>query len=188
MKKSVLYNLIISIFIFLLGIVYLSFPTYYGLETMSKVETYNLFFSFTLIYSLLNLSSYFIDKKNNRNNLVYFFLIAIVNIYCYVLTKSIQLNIVVPLSIMALLFFLTSFGVIKVSNMKNDGNSYYYMEIIFLVILSIFGIILSFNMLTDFVLQTIMLGFFISVVGVIDFLNYILKYLMKDKDFVKSVR
>lgn len=179
MKKNYIYNLIISFSIIVLGVLYLSFPSYYGLDKMSKIETGNLFFNFTLIYSLLNLSSYFIDRKNNKNNLILFILIGLSNMVCYVLNLSIHATLVVPLSIMALLFLITSYGIIKVASMRLRNNKHYALEIIFLVILNLFGIVLSFNMLNDFVLQTIMLGFFISVVGSLDILSYSVNYIKK---------
>lgn len=179
MKKNYIYNLVISFLIIILGLVFLSFPTYYGIDHLSKIETGNLFFNFALIYALLNLSSYFIDRKNNKNNLVICILSFFVNMVIYVLNLSIHATLVVPVSMMIYLFLFSSYGVIKVANKKLNNNNNYKLEIIYLIILNIFGITLAFNMLTDFVLQTIMLGFFISIVGALDILSYSINYIKK---------
>ena len=63
----------------------------------------------------------------------------------------------------------------------------YYMKVILFVILDFFGIILAFNMLNDFVLQTIMLGFFISLIGTIDFIDCSWEYLLKN-EYIKVMK
>ena len=63
-KKVSIYNFICSFIIFILGGIYLSFPTYYGLGAMSEIETGNLFLSFIIIYSLLNLTIFLLIMKD----------------------------------------------------------------------------------------------------------------------------
>ena len=42
-------------------------------------------------------------------------------------------------------------------------------------------------MLNDFVLQTIMLGFFISLIGTIDFIDYSWEFLLKN-EYIKVMK
>ena len=97
----------------------------------------------------------------------------------FILTRSIHSFLVTPVSLMVLLFFISSIKMIDIFSLKEIKHNY-YMEVILFVILDFFGIILAFNMLNDFVLQTIMLGFFVSLIGTIDFIDYSWEYLLKN--------
>ncbi len=188
MNNSIIYKLICSTAIFLLGMIYLSFPTYYGILEMSKIETGNLFISFTIIYSLLNLAIYFINRDENGNNLVISIMALITCFISYFLPYFMNGFLVVPISIMILLFLVTSYRVVEIFKMKEKKDNYYYVERILVIILNCFGIILSFNMLNDYVLQTIMLGFIISVFGMYDFVNVSFREVMHNKKFVKGIK
>lgn len=188
MNNSIIYKLICSTAIFLLGMIYLSFPTYYGILEMSKIETGNLFISFTIIYSLLNLAIYFINRDENGNNLVISIMALITCFISYFLPYFMNGFLVVPISIMILLFLVTSYRVVEIFKMKEKKDNYYYVEKILVIILNCFGIILSFNMLNDYVLQTIMLGFIISVFGMYDFVNVSFREVMHNKKFVKGIK
>lgn len=188
MNNSIIYKLICSTAIFLLGMIYLSFPTYYGILEMSKIETGNLFISFTIIYSLLNLAIYFINRDENGNNLVISIMALITCFISYFLPYFMNGFLVVPISIMILLFLVTSYRVVEIFKMKEKKDNYYYVERILVIILNCFGIILSFNMLNDYVLQTIMLGFIISVFGMYDFVNVSFREVMHNKKFLKGIK
>lgn len=188
MNNSIIYKLICSTAIFLLGMIYLSFPTYYGILEMSKIETGNLFISFTIIYSLLNLAIYFINRDENGNNLVISIMALITCFISYFLPYFMNGFLVVPISIMILLFLITSYRVVEIFRMKEEKDNYYLVEIILIIILNCFGIILSFNMLNDYVLQTIMLGFIISIFGMYDFVNVSFREVMHNKKFVKGIK
>lgn len=188
MNNSKIYKLICSTAIFLLGMIYLSFPTYYGLLEMSKIETGNLFISFIIIYSLLNLAIYFINRDENEDNLVISIMTLITCFISYFLPYFMNSFLVVPISIMILLFLITSYKVVKIFKMKEEKDNYYQVEKLLIIILNCFGIILSFNMLNDYVLQTIMLGFIISVFGMYDFVNVCFREVMHNKSFVKGIK
>ncbi len=188
MNNSKIYKLICSTAIFLLGMIYLSFPTYYGLLEMSKIETGNLFISFTIIYSLLNLAIYFINRDENEDNLVISIMTLLTCFISYLLPYWMNSFLVVPISIMILLFLITSYKVVKIFKMKEEKDNYYQVEKLLIIILNCFGIILSFNMLNDYVLQTIMLGFIISVFGMYDFVNVCFREVMHNKSFVKGIK
>ena len=168
MKKVSIYNFICSFIIFILGGIYLSFPTYYGLEAMSEIETGNLFLSFIIIYSLLNLTIFFINHE--RYNLKISVFTSLSGLVAFILTRSINSFLVTPVSLMVLLFFISSIKMIDIFYLKET-----------------FGIILAFNMLNDFVLQTIMLGFFISLIGTIDFIDYSWEFLLKN-EYIKVMK
>lgn len=167
-KKVSIYNFICSFIIFILGGIYLSFPTYYGLEAMSEIETGNLFLSFIIIYSLLNLTIFFINHE--RYNLKISVFTSLSGLVAFILTRSINSFLVTPVSLMVLLFFISSIKMIDIFYLKET-----------------FGIILAFNMLNDFVLQTIMLGFFISLIGTIDFIDYSWEFLLKN-EYIKVMK
>lgn len=188
MNNSIIYKLICSTAIFLLGMIYLSFPTYYGISEMSKIETGNLFISFTIIYSLLNLAIYFINRDENGDNLIISIMTLITCFISYLLPYWMNGFLVVPISIMILLFLITSYRVVEIFRMKEKKDNYYYVEKILVIILDCFGIILSFNMLNDYVLQTIMLGFIISIFGMYDFVNVSFREVMHNKKFVKGIK
>ena len=183
-KKVSIYNFICSFIIFILGGIYLSFPTYYGLGAMSEIETGNLFLSFIIIYSLLNLTIFFINHE--RYNLKISVFTALSGFVAFILTRSIHSFLVTPVSLMVLLFFISSIKMIDIFSLKETKHNY-YMEVILFVILDFFGIILAFNMLNDFVLQTIMLGFFVSLIGTIDFIDYSWEYLLKN-EYIKVMK
>ena len=184
MKNVSMYNFLCCFITFILGVIYLSFPTYYGLDMMSKIETGNLIISFLIIYSLVNLSVFFINHE--RYNLKLSVISSISCLISFILTKYIHAFLVTPVSIMVFLFFISSLKTIDIFNLKYEKDNY-YMKVILLVILDFFGIILAFNMLNDFVLQTIMLGFFISLISAIDFVDYSLEYLIKNK-YIKVMK
>lgn len=184
MKKVSIYNFICCLIIFILGVIYLSFPTYYGLEAMSEIETGNLFLSFIIIYSLLNLTMFFMN--HDRYNLKLGVVTAIMGLVTSILVKYIHSFLVTPVSLMVLLFFISSIKIIDIFYLKENKQNY-YMKVILFVILDFFGIILAFNMLNDFVLQTIMFGFFVSLIAAIDFIDYSWEYLLRN-EYIKVMK
>ena len=136
------------------------------------------------IYSLLNLTIFFINHE--RYNLKISVFTSLSGLVAFILTRSINSFLVTPVSLMVLLFFISSIKMIDIFYLKETKHNY-YMEVILFVILDFFGIILAFNMLNDFVLQTIMLGFFISLIGTIDFIDYSWEFLLKN-EYIKVMK
>ena len=63
-KKNFYVGIACSIAVFLMGVMYLTVPSYYGLAAMDNINANNLFVSGLLMFGCVNLVKYIVVGKN----------------------------------------------------------------------------------------------------------------------------
>ena len=59
-KKNFYVGILCSVAIFLMGVIYLTIPAYYGLDAMNNVNANNIFVSGLLMFACVNLVKYIV--------------------------------------------------------------------------------------------------------------------------------
>ena len=70
-KKNFYVGIVCSIAIFMMGVIYLTIPSYYGLAAMHNINANNLFVSGLLMFACVNLVKYIVVGKNPTSERVY---------------------------------------------------------------------------------------------------------------------
>ncbi len=186
-KRKFLVNIIGNLIIFLSGIAYISMPTYYGIDMMENIEINNLFLSFTIIYATVNLGIFLILGKNPNNESI--------NL-CIISSISGILNIILAnytekafmISFAVLIFLITAIKLFTVDYYHDRKDAYYYIEGLCLGVFFIVGIVTAINMFGSSYLQTMMLGFFIVIIGILRIFNVSIKTMLKSKRFLQKIK
>lgn len=186
-KKNFIMGLLGAIIIFLLGVTYISMPTYYGVEMMENIDVNNLFISFILLYVTINLSIFVILGKNSNNESIYLCIIGgIVGLINVILSN--YFTKAFPISFAIFIFMVVGVKLFTIDYYHDRKDAYYYIEGLCLAIFFILGIITAINLFDGTILRTIMLGFFISIIGILRIFNVSIKFMLKDKRFLKKIK
>lgn len=188
-KKNFIYNVICSGIIFILGVLYLSVPNYYGIDELTtNININNLFISFLLIYATIHTGEYYFSKENNNEHLFLTIscgIAALINIY---LSYYIHPLLVISLSLIGFVFLISLVRLISIFYYKDKNDAYYYIESVLLVLFILSGISICFNLFNDMLLQTMLLGVFILVLGLLEMFDSSLKCLLKAKRFTDKIK
>ncbi len=186
-KKTFLINLLGSVIIFLMGIIYISLPTYYGIETMENLDINGLFISFTIIYATVNLGLFLTLGKNPNNESIYLCIAgSTAGLLNIILTNYIAKSFSISLAIFILM--VTAIKIFTIDYYYDHKDAYYYIEILCLIIFFLVGIMTSINILGTTMLKSIMLGFLIIIMGILRMFNISIKAMLKSKRFLKKIK
>lgn len=186
-KKSFFINILGSSLIFLLGIAYISLPTYYGIESFSKIDINDLFISFIIIYAIINLVIFLILGKNPNNEAIYLSIVGSIAGLLNMLLSN-HINKAFSLSFAVLIFMIAAVKLFTIDYYHDREDAYYYIETLCLIIFLLVGIITAINLFGDTKLQATMLGFFITIMGIIRMFNISIKAMLKSKRFLKKIK
>lgn len=186
-KKRFLINIFGSSLIFLLGVIYISLPTYYGLESFSKIDINDLFISFIIIYAIINLVLFLVLGKNPNNESIYLCIVGSIAGLLDMLLQS-HLTKAFSLSFAILIFMIAAVKLFTIDYYHDRKDAYYYIETLCLLIFLLVGIITSINLFGDTKLQATMLGFFITIMGILRIFNITIKAMLKSKRFLKKIK
>lgn len=186
-------NLVISILsaglIFMMGLLYLTIPNYYGLEAMSVISTNDLLLSALLVYSVVKFGEYVLVGKNPTNENVFLTITASsVGIINVLLNVFVEPSMALSISLMVFTLGIILVKLFTMDYYHDRENGFWYVELIYLIIFTAVGIITSCNLFNDSILQTIMLGYYFIIVGVLESLKATTKSLLKSKKFLKSIK
>ena len=161
LKNKQVYSLITSLLIIIVGTLLLS------LRNIMDSANY-LFYLIMGFYALIKLIEYFMTKKvNDYKNL----LIAVVSLLAGSIPIIFNLNntpIVLSISLMSWVSLTAIIKLIKVDYLMDRQNRMWYAEIISLGLFILVGILTSINLYFSYTIQTIILGFFFLITGILD--------------------
>lgn len=186
-KKKFLVSIVGAIIIFFLGITYISMPTYYGIDLMDNIEINNLFISFSIIYATVNLGIFLILGSNPNNESIYLCMAgSIAGILNIIISNYSNKSFMLCFAIFV--FMVTAIKLFTVDYYHDRKDAYYYIEGLCLAIFFIVGLVTAINLLGSAFLQTMMLGFFITIIGILRIFNVSIKSMLKAKRFLRKIK
>ncbi len=186
-KKRFIISIIGATIIFLLGITYISLPTYYGIDMMDNIEINNLFISFSIIYATVNLGEFLTLGSNPNNESIYKCISgSIIGLLNIILSNYTARSFMISFAIFV--FMITAVKLFTVDYYHDRKDAYYYIEGLCLAIFFIVGLITALNLFGSSFLQTMMLGFFITIMGILRIFNVSIKTMLKSKRFLHKIK
>lgn len=186
-KKNFLINIIGAIGVFLLGIVFISLPTYYGIDMIKGSNINDLFLCFVIIYATLNLVLFFLNGKKKNNEMIYLCMVAsVAGLINIILTEFTSKSFIISFAL--LVFMITAVKLFTIDYYHDRKDAFYYIEALGLIIFFLTGVATAINLFGDALLQTIMLGFFIAIMGILRIFNVSIKAMLKSKRFLNKIK
>lgn len=186
-KKKFIISIIGALIIFLLGITYISMPTYYGVDMMENIEINNLFISFVIIYATINLGTFLMIGKYPNNESINLCIVGsfagLLNIFLSNFTDKAFM-----ISFAIFIFLITAVKLFTVDYYHDRKDAYYYIEGLCLSIFFLVGVVTAINLFGSSFLQTMMLGFFITIMGILRMFNISIKTMLKSKRFLRKIK
>lgn len=188
-KKNFFMGMFSSIVIFIMGVLYLTVPSYYGLEKMTDMNVNDLFISIVLVYAVMNFCEYLIIGKNPNNEAVTLSittsLTGIINI---ILGIFLHESLTLAISMGVFVFFTTGVKFFTIDYFHDRDDAFYYVEMMITILFFIIGIVICFNLFNDSILQTVILGFYFIIISILDAVSVGIKSMLKSKRFLKRIK
>lgn len=188
-KKTFVLGLLGSGVIFFIGTLYMMIPAYYGISEMTNIDTNNLLLSFLLVYATIFFGKYILLSEKKLKESIYLTIVSattgIINVLLNLFLES-SMSLSVSLIIFTTAVIAVKLFTIDYYHDRNDA--YYYLEAMFAIVLAVVGVLVSFNLFNDTVLQTMMLGFYIIFIATLESINNSLKCMLKSKRFLKKIK
>lgn len=188
-KKNFFIGIICSGILFMISVLYLTIPSYYGIEQMASIDTNNLFISMMLVYSVLHFVHYILIGANPNKESIYMSIAGstagLLNVLFGIFYPN---NAALPMSFAIFVLIITGIKLFTIDYYHDRKDVYYYFETMFLLIFFIVGIVSSFNLFSDSILQTMMLGYYFIVVAIVEALNNSIKSMLKSKRFLRKIK
>ena len=189
-KKNFYVGILCSIVIFIMGVMYLTIPSYYGLSAMYNVNTNNLFVSGLLMFACVNLIKYIVVGKNPTTERVYMTVASAGSGALNILLGGFFENqhMILAISIMVFVLSITTVKLFTIDYYHDRKDAFFYIETMLLCIFLIVGIVVSVNLFSDTTIQTIMLGFLFIIIGILDGVNISIKCMLKAQRFLNKIK
>jgi len=188
-RKNFIVGIVGSIIVFVMGVLYMVIPNYYGVDNLGVVDTNNLFLSMAIVYSVINFGFYYIMGENpNKETLWLCIVSALCGLLNSYLSTFLSSSLTLSLSILALTLAITSIRLFTVDYYHDRKDAYYFIEGLLLICFFVCGFTLSFCMFDDTIIQTIELGFFQMMIGLIEGIKITTKCLLKAPRFLGKIK
>ena len=188
-KKNFFIGMISCGIIFLMGVLYLTVPSYYGLEQMTNINVNDLFICIVLVYSVVNFGNYILIGKNPNNEVIWLSIVAsisgILNVGLNLLFNP---TYTLAMSLGVFIFLTIGVKIFTIDYYHDRKDAYYYIETMLTLIFFIIGIVICFNLFNDSIVQTIILGFFFIIISILEAVDVSLKGMLKAKRFLKKIK
>jgi len=189
LRKNFVVSLLLAGALFISGIAIMTLPSYYGKLKMSDYEINNLFISFSIIFTLVNIFKYGILKKNPTREAIFLALVGVVSgIFNVLFIKHFSSSFTLSMSLLVFTVLVTVVKLFTIDYYHDREDAFFYIETMLLIIFFIMGLMLAFNLFDDKILQAMMLGFFIVLISILDGINGSLKSLIKSKRFQSKIK
>ncbi len=184
-QKEFFVGLSLSAALFLLGIIYLIFPSVMN----GKLLVINNFFViFIALFSVINLVK-FILFNYKTNEKIYLCLLGCgVGILNIILDGFLDDDTVFTMSIMLFTLAVSGVKLFSIDYYHSKKDSYWYIETMLLVILVVIGIVVSLTVLNNSAYQVLSLGFFIIIVSILDAIDLSIRCMLRASRFVKNIK
>jgi len=189
-KKNFYVGIACSIAIFIMGVLYLTIPSYYGLSAMYNINANNLFVSGLLMFACVNLVKYIVVGKNPTTERVYMTVASAGSGALDIILSGFFENqhMVLAISIMVFVLAITTVKLFTIDYYHDRGDAFFYIETMLLSLFLIVGIVISVNLFNDSTIQTIMLGFLFIIIGILDGVNISIKCMLKAQRFLNKIK
>lgn len=188
-KKNFFIGIISCGILFSMGVLYLTVPSYYGIDHMANINVNDLFICMILIYSVLAFGNYLLIGKNPNNENVWLSIVAsIAGIANVGLGVFFNESLTLALSLCIFVFLTTAVRIFTIDYYHDRKDAYYYIEAMLTIIFLIVGVVICFNLFNDSVLQTIVLGFYFIIISILESVDVSLKGMLKAKRFLKKIK
>lgn len=188
-KKNFFTGIICCGIMFLMGVLYLTVPSYYGLDHMVSFNVNDLFICMILIYSVLCFGNYLIIGRNPNNETIWTSIASSISgIVNVLLGLFLNPTLTLAISLALFVFLNAAVKIFSIDYYHDRKDAYYYIETMLTGIFLVIGVIICFNLFNDSVLQTIILGFFFIIISMLDAINVSLKSMLKAKRFLKKIK
>ncbi len=189
-KKNFYVGILCSMAIFMMGVIYLTIPSYYGLASMYNVNANNLFVSGLLMFACVNLVKYIVVGKNPTSERVYMTVASAGSGALNIILGGFFENqhMVLAVSIMVFVLSITTVKLFTIDYYHDRKDAFFYIETMLLVLFLIVGIVVSVNLFSDPTIQTIMLGFLFIIIGILDGVNISIKCMLKAQRFLNKIK
>lgn len=188
-KKNFFLGQVASGIIFAIGVLYILVPNYYGLDNMSIIDTNNLFISLIIVYASVHLGLFYLIGKNPTHES---FLMCIASVLCgvfnVVVKEYVSASLALSLSVLVFTLAITAIRLFTVDYYHDRKDAFFYIEAFLTVIFFVSGIIISISLFNDPLVQTVELGFFLMIMGIIESMKVATKCLLKAPRFLGKIK
>lgn len=172
MKKRQIYELSSFLLIFILGISLIAIPTF-GFEDINY-----LFFIVMIIYGLISYVLYMLTRQEGDYEHLFISLACVLAGTAGLTFHFENPQMVLPLALIGWISMVAIIKLIKMDYYHDRDNVLWFVRTICFVLLLIFGTITCINLYFNSKIQSIMLGFFIMVVAILESFDPIVDYLL----------
>lgn len=188
-RKNYIVGMITSGIIFIMGVIYLTLPSYYGTSCADIVDINDLFISFSVMFAIINLIKFIILGKNPTKERVGLTIISVIaGIFNVIASMYLDANMVFAMSLLVFIILYTGVKIFSIDYYHDREDAFYYIETLLLVLFIIIGVVITFNLFKNRIVQIIMFGFFIASTGILDIINISIKSLLKSKKFIRQIK
>ena len=189
-KRNFYVGIACSIAVFLMGVIYLTIPSYYGLAAMYNVDANNLFVSGLLMFACVNLVKYIVVGKNPTTERVYMTVACAASGALDIILGGFYSDphMVLSISIMVFVLAMTTVKLFTIDYYHDRNDAFFYIETMLLCIFMVVGFVIAINLFKDSTIQTIMLGFLFIIIGILDGVNISIKCMLKAKRFLNKIK
>ena len=172
MKKKQIIELSSFLLIFILGISLIAIPTF-GFEDINY-----LFFIVMVIYGLISYVLYMMTRTEGDYEYLFISLACVLAGTAGLTFHFENPQMVLPLSLVGWISMVAIIKLIKMDYYHDRDNVLWFVRTICFVLLLIVGTITCINLYFNIKIQSIMLGFFIMVVAILESFDPIVDYLL----------
>ena len=189
-KKNFYVGIACSIAVFLMGVMYLTVPSYYGLAAMDNINANNLFVSGLLMFGCVNLVKYIVVGKNPTTERVYMTVASAATGALDIILGGFydDQHMVLAISIMVFVLAITTVKLFTIDYYHDRGDAFFYIETMLLSLFMVVGFVIAINLFKDSTIQTIMLGFLFIIIGILDGVNISIKCMLKANRFLSKIK
>lgn len=188
-KRNFITSVIGSGIIFIIGVLYILIPNYYGIDNLEEVNINNLFTSFILIYTTINLSLYYIIGKNPTKERIFISIAsAFTGIVNLLLLKYIGSYLAIRISLAILTLLIALIKSFTAAYYKDKKDATYYIEYMLIATYSIIGIIMPITLVDNTIVEVVELGFYVVIISIVDTMSITFKTLLKAPRFLGKIK
>lgn len=188
-RKNFFIGQIASSIMFAIGVLYILVPNYYGLDNMSEINTNNLFISLMIVYASLHIGLFYCVGKNPTSESFFMCIASILSgIINVIIQEFISASIALSISVVIFTIAITIIRLFTIDYYHDRKDAYLYVEAFLTIIFFISGIIISISLFNDPLIQTIELGFFLMIMGIIESMKVTTKCLLKAPRFLGKIK
>lgn len=188
-KKNFFLGQIASGILFIIGVLYILVPSYYGLDNMAEIETNELFISLIIVYASIHLGLFYCIGKNPTNESFYMTVVSILaGVFNVTVKEFLSPSLTLALSVLVFTLALTAVRLFTIDYYHDRKNAYFYIEAFLTIVFFITGIVMSISLFNDPLVQTIELGFFLIIMGIIESMKVATKCLLKAPRFLGKIK